>query len=205
MSDKICAVFGAGNEYPDPLIIPDNSVIIAADGGLKKLRELDLTPDFVVGDLDSLDKAPETGMFRLLPHIKDTTDTFEAVQTGKDQNCTEFHIFGGTGGRLDHTLANIQLAAQLSHQGLKAYIYGRNYIITAVTDGKISLPARDHGFVSVFAHSDICTGVGISGLMYKLKDAELENTFALGVSNEFIGKKAVISVKKGTLCVYYEI
>ena len=57
----------------------------------------------------------------------------------------------------------------------------------------------------MFAQSDRCTGVTIKGLMYELDNAELKNDFALGVSNEFIGKDAVISVNKGTLCVYYEV
>ncbi len=205
MSDNICVIFGAGNEFPTNIVLPPDIFIIAADGGFRKLTELGITPHFTVGDLDSLGEKPDSENFRLLPHIKDTTDTFEAVQAGIGHGCTEFRIYGGTGGRPDHTLANIQLAAMLSHKGMKAYIYGRNYILTCITDGKLELPAKDIGFVSVFAHSDVCKGVTIKGLMYELDNAELRNDFALGVSNEFIGKDAEISVKTGTLCIYYEI
>lgn len=206
MSVKICVIFGAGTEFPDKISFPESErLIIAADGGLNKLKELGITPDRVVGDLDSLDRAPENGDFTLLPHIKDTTDTFEAVQIGIKEGFTEFQIYGGTGGRLDHTLANIQLAAQLSQNGCKALVYGRNYVVTAVTDGVLRLPARDGGYISVFAHSDECTGVTIRGLFYEVSDVTLKNDFALGVSNEFIGKPAEISVKQGTLIVYYEI
>lgn len=205
MSDKVCVIFGAGTEFPDKITFPDcERIVIAADGGFNKLNGLGISPDRVIGDLDSLDKAPESGNFTLLPHIKDTTDTFEAVQIGISEGCDEFHIYGGTGGRLDHTLANIQLAAQLSQNGRKSFVYGRNYIITAVTDGVLELPVRDSGYVSVFAHSDECKGVTISGLFYEVSDVSLKNDFALGVSNEFIGKPVEISVKNGTLVVYYE-
>ena len=198
-------IFGAGNEFPDNITIPDNAVITAADGGMKKLGELRITADHAVGDLDSLDSAPGNADFKVLPHIKDTTDMYEAVKIGLSLGCTEFHIYGGTGGRLDHTLANIQLAADLSANGSSVRIYGAGYIITAVTNGSIKLPRRESGYVSVFAHSDICTGVTIKGLFYETENAELRNTFALGVSNEFTGKEAEITVKNGTLCIYYEI
>ena len=201
-----CVIFGAGTEFPDKLELPDGEkFIIAADGGLKKLNELGILPDHTVGDLDSLDKAPDGDEFTLLPHVKDTTDTFEAVRIGSEHGCGEFHIYGGTGGRLDHTLANIQLAGMLSQRGQAAFIYGHGYVLTAVTNGKIKLPQRKSGFVSVFAHSDECAGVDIKGLMYETNAVTLKNNFALGVSNEFIGKEAEISVKHGTLIIYYEI
>ncbi len=204
MSDKTCIVFGAGKEFPADMNIPAGSLIIAADGGYAKLRELSITPDITVGDLDSLGERPE-GDLRLLPHIKDVTDMYEAVCIGIENGCTEYHLYGGTGGRPDHTLANIQLIAQLSQQGYTAYLYGIGYVFTCITNGITSLPLRESGFVSVFAHSDRCSGVTIKGLMYELDYAELKNDFALGVSNEFIGKEALISVNKGTLCIYYEV
>ena len=147
----------------------------------------------------------ENDSFILLPHVKDTTDTYEAVQLGIKEGCTEFRIYGGTGGRLDHTLANIQLAAQLSQNEKRAYIYGNGYVITALTSGSITLPSRAHGYVSVFSHSNVCEGVTIKGLFYEVENTELRNDFSLGVSNEFIGKEALISARKGTLCIYYEV
>lgn len=206
MQPKVCIIFGAGNEFPDKIDLPDcDRVIVAADGGMKKLEKLGIVPDRAVGDLDSLESAPDTGSFKLLPHIKDTTDMYEAVRIGLSLGCTDFLIYGGTGGRLDHTLANIQLAAELSAKNNRVNIFGDRYVLTAVTNGKIGLPAKEKGYVSVFAHSDICTGVTIKGLFYEIEDAELKNTFALGVSNEFIGKKPEISVRNGTLCIYFEI
>lgn len=59
--------------------------------------------------------------------------------------------------------------------------------------------------VSVFCHSDRAEGVTIQGLKYTLQDAELTNGFPLGVSNEFIGERAEISVKKGILLVTVEV
>ncbi len=203
--NKICIIFGAGDELPSEIVLPDDDyMIIAADGGFRTLKRLGITPDRVIGDLDSLDKAPDSDNFTLLPHIKDTTDTYEAVQIGLSEDCEEFRIYGGTGGRTDHTLANIQLAAMLAEKGKKVYIFGSYYVLTAVMNGKIHLNARKTGYVSVFAHSDICRGVTIKGLYYETDGITLKNDFALGVSNEFTGREADISVEEGILCVYYE-
>ena len=114
-----------------------------------------------------------------------------------------FHIQCGTGGRLDHTLANIQCIADLAQQGYKGYLFDRDTVITAIHNDKITFPASAHGIVSVFAHTEICTGVFERGLKYPLTDATLSNTYPLGVSNEFTGVNSEIEVRKGTLIVIF--
>lgn len=110
-----------------------------------------------------------------------------------------------TGGRLDHTLANIQLLASLAEKGCEGVIFGEGYGITALKNGKITLSGKKGEYVSVFSLTDISEGVDLKGLKYELSDYTLRNTFPLGVSNEFTDKTAIISVRKGTLAVYYTI
>lgn len=205
MKSGKCVIFGASPEYPERISLPEGELlIIAADGGIEHAERLGASPDLMIGDFDSTDSSPDNIPVTVLPHVKDTTDMNEAVRLGIERGCTEFHIYGGTGGRLDHTLANIQLAADISKQGLSIFFYGKGCTITAVTNGTIYLPSRESGYLSVFAHDNECYGVMIKGLMYETSDITLRNDFALGVSNEFIGKPAEISVKHGTLIVYYE-
>ena len=137
--EKSCFVFGAGDKTPLYRLPSDDDIVIAADGGLSYLKELDIAPDYVIGDFDSLGRIPDFNRERLklLPCEKDTTDTHEAIMAGIDMGCTAFHIYGGTGGRLDHTLANIQLLCDLSEKGYRAFLYGEGYEITALTNGKI--------------------------------------------------------------------
>ena len=205
--EKSCFVFGAGDKTPLYRLPSDNDIVIAADGGLSYLKELDIAPDYVIGDFDSLGRIPDFNRERLklLPCEKDTTDTHEAIMAGIDMGCTAFHIYGGTGGRLDHTLANIQLLTDLSEKGYRAFLYGEGYGITALTNGKTELEGEKGNYISVFSASDISVGVTLKNLKYTLTDGELRNNFPRGVSNEFTGETAELSVKKGTLIIYYTL
>lgn len=205
MQKHSCFIFGAG-EMTDVLKMPESGdLVIAADGGLRYLEKLGIEADIVIGDFDSLGNTPENEKTVVLPCEKDTTDTYEAIQFGHSKGFSTFHIYGGTGGRLDHTLANIQTISDLSQRGCNVYIYGNGYAMTAVTNVSITLSGKRGGYVSVFSHSEVSTGVTLKGLKYELENAVLENNFPLGVSNEFTDKTAEISVKSGTLLVYYTV
>jgi len=67
----------------------------------------------------------------------------------------------------------------------------------------MNFPARE-GTLSVFAMSGKAEGVTLRGVLYPLEDTELACDFPLGVSNEFTGKPATVSVKNGTLLVIWQ-
>ena len=200
---SVCYIVGAGD--CDSLLIDkkDKDVIIAADGGLKHLDKFGICPDIIIGDFDSFGSVPDgDNVIRLKPE-KDVTDLHAAVETGLKKGCSRFEIFGATGGRLDHTLANIQLAVSLAEKNIPHIIRGNGFSICAIKNEKIEFSSDMQGYISVFSHSDNCIGVSIKGLKYELDGASLSNNFALGVSNEFIGKNSVISVDNGTLVIIY--
>lgn len=203
---KTAYIFGAGeffglNDPPD-----ENAVVIAADGGLRHVKECGLTPDFTVGDFDSLGYVPDGKNVFILPEQKDTTDLFEAVRIGREQSCTLFHIYGGTGGRFDHTIANLSVLGGMAKEGLRGFLHGNGYVLTTVFPGNPLLLLGGKGAgVSVFSLSDRSDGVTLSGLLYPLENGTLTNIFPLGVSNRMIGKTAEISVQSGILLVYHTL
>lgn len=199
----ICYIFGAG-EYHDPPPVPNKEdFVIGADGGLIYLQKQGIKADLVVGDFDSLGEPPKNENTLVLPIEKDDTDMAVALRLGLEHGFNIFYIYGGTGGRMDHTLANIQCLASLAHQGARGYLFGKDIVYTAINNSSISFPETASGFISVFAHSDIAQGVNEKGLKYSLSDATLHNTNPTGVSNEFVGKPSSISVKSGTLMIIY--
>ncbi len=200
-----CYCFGAGDFYGLENRPSEDTYIVAADGGLKYAEACGLRADCVIGDFDSLGKIPEVGNVKVLPVEKDTTDMYEAVAIGEKHGCEAFHIYGGTGGRIDHTIANLQLLGAMAARGLRGFLYGNGYIITALPPKeKLQINGKKGGRLSVFSLTDRSKGVTLRGLRYPLEDHTLTNTFPLGVSNEFIGQTAVISVRSGILLVYFE-
>jgi hypothetical protein len=71
------------------------------------------------------------------------------------------------------------------------------------SDGKITLPPRSKGYISVFSLCDESVGVTIKGLKYNVQNINLRLDTPMGVSNEFTGTEAEISVKNGRLLVIY--
>jgi thiamine pyrophosphokinase len=139
-----------------------------------------------------------------LPVEKDETDTAAAIREAMRRGCREFHIYGGTGGRLDHTLANIQCLANLAKEGLRGFLYGNGFVVTVLNGGNtLRFAAESSGTISVFAHSTQASGVTLCGLKYHLTDAVLTSDVPLGVSNAFIGHEATISLRHGALVVVY--
>ena len=202
MNKGLCYVVGAG-EKAGAFTPEKGDFVVAADGGIDFLRQIGVVPDLFVGDLDSASRQPEDCLVMRFNTDKDKTDTALAVDEGLARGYRHFRIYGGLGGRLDHTLANIQLICDLSTRGCFAELVGDGTVLTAVTDGTLLLPFREKGTVSVFSHTDTSEGVFLSGLKYTLENATLHNGFPLGVSNAFIGEEASVSVRTGTLLVCY--
>lgn len=205
MEEGICYVVGAGENYGLDFAPHSNDFVIAADAGFQALEQNGIRIDMAVGDFDTLNFVPKHSNVIALSREKDDTDMRAAVCEGIKAGYKTFHIYGGTGGRIEHTIANMQLLAELSSNGRQGFLFGGDYIITALTNGIFEFPANLSGFISVFSHSDRAEGVYLKGLKYELQNAVLSNTYPLGVSNEFTGEKSSISVGEGTLLIVFPI
>lgn len=203
MNDTICFIIGAGVFTGMPLLPKKEDYIIAADGGYTYMKAYGLKANLLMGDFDSLEEVPDDVEVLRHPVEKDDTDTMLAVQKGLELGYKTFVIYGGLGGRLDHTLANIQTLAWLSKQGARGYLVGEGLAITAITTGGLKLGEQNQGVISVFCNSGSAEGVTLKGLKYTLENAALTPDMPLGVSNEFIGCESSVSVKEGTLIVLW--
>ena len=203
MSGGICYIAGAGEDCGLDFVPRTEDYVIAADAGFLALERSHIRIDMAVGDFDTLDFIPVHPNVVVLNREKDTTDMQSAVHEGIKRGYRNFHIYGGTGGRVEHTVANMQLLTELSQGGRRGFLFGKDYVMTALTDGEIEFNETASGFVSVFAHSCRAEGVCLRNLKYGLDNAVLTNTNPVGISNEFIGKKSCVSVQNGTLMIIY--
>ena len=198
----ICVIVASMPEKD--LFIPDGSYVIAADKGVLQLRAKGVEPDLVVGDFDSLGYVPEARELVRHPVEKDDTDMMLAVREGLRRGFREYILYGGLGGRLDHTLANLQTLGFLAAHGARGLLYGEGTAVTLLQNGAMRFPASVQGTFSVFCFGDKAAGVTETGLYYPLENASLTNTFPLGVSNAFCEKDSSISVKKGKLLLLWQ-
>ncbi len=180
--------------------------IICLDGGWDIASAENILPDLVMGDMDSLNgEIPQNVPTERFKPEKDYTDLELALIKSIELNGRNITIIGGIGGRLDHTIANIQLLSQYTNDfDSLTMLDGRNkcFVMNEKQKNSMILKAEEDSYFSVFSLSDECTGLTIKNAKYPLADYTLPRTGSLCVSNEFINEKdAVISIENGTLLV----
>lgn len=198
------------------LLKDENTYKIAADGGIRIFIEENIVPDEWLGDMDSTKELENTAGLQtenpilkdilktVVSCVKDDTDMALGLKKAFDANCTEVVIFGGLGGkRISHSLANVQLLHNYAVQGKKVTMISENTKMFVLHNDSVEYPETRTGFLSIFALDEKACGVSIEGLFYEYH-GDLTNKVALGVSNEFIGKKAKVTVKEGSLLLIEE-
>ncbi len=195
-----CIIVGASELFGD--ICPGtDDVLIAADGGYDRLIASGLTPDLCIGDLDSVGKIPSDVPVKRFPVRKNETDMHLCYLEGRAMGYRSFLIYGGTGGRVDHTFANLQLLLYMARQGDIGVLIGDGYFSFVISEGECVLDLPQGVSVSVFAFGGDARDVNIKGLSYEGEALTLTPDFPLGVSNSSLGGEGRISVGEGSLLI----
>lgn len=178
--------------------------VLCADGGWQLARAMGVRPDRVIGDFDSSDE-PAGERTERVPVEKDDTDTMLCLKRGLALGFEAFRIVGGFGGRLDHTLANLQTLHYAALRGARAEMADGRRWATAIYNEGIRIPADVLGGVpaklSVLSLTDESRGVTIRGAKYPLENGTLTNAFPLGMGNDFAAEAVEIAVAEGVLLV----
>ncbi|MCR5585011.1 MAG: thiamine diphosphokinase [Lachnospiraceae bacterium] len=198
---KRCLII-SGGDFDSLCKKEEGDFVIACDKGYEYAEKLGLKPDLVIADFDSFDgKVAGDVPVKQYPCEKDDTDTMAAVKHAVDNGFSEVVICCALGGRPDHALANVQSCVFAAERGLKASIVGTDDEMIVLKNRKIVLKRREGFSLSVLGISNKSEGVDILGTKYEVRDGVIENSFPLGVSNEWKADEARISVKNGTLLV----
>lgn len=176
-----------------------NDCVLCADGGWEIARGMGVEPELALGDFDS-SEAPAGAKVARFPVEKDDTDTMLCVKRGLSMGLDDFLIVGGFGGRLDHTLANLQTLNYAARRGARAVMADGNRWATVLWEATARVP-RMPGKLAVFALDTCCRGVTIRGAKYEAEDIALENATSLGMGNDFAADFAEITVREGALLV----
>lgn len=178
-------------------------LVVCADSGYDHCAALALHPHLLVGDFDSVRGVLPEGLPRLaLPSEKDHTDTTHAVEEALRRGARRILLAGMLGGRMDHTLANLQSLAFLTKQGRFACLTdGRTDVYAVRGPGQIELPRRERYYFSLLSLTERCEGVWIRGAKYPLSDYTLLFDNPRAISNEFLSGPAAISLTSGIMAV----
>ncbi len=197
---KICVIIAGGDLF-GAVEIPEGALVICADCGYHHAKKLGIVPDVLMGDFDSYtEPLPPDCSILVHPAEKDDTDTALAVQYAAERGYTEFHMYGVFGGkRPEHSIANLQTLHGMALQGLTGVLHHGNTTVR-VQRGRAVYP-RFKGMLSVFALTEVCTGVTLHGVKYPLERVELHSSYPLGVSNEITADFAEVSVDTGLLLI----
>lgn len=186
----------------------EETALIAADKGLEFLARVNIEPDVVVGDFDSLSAAGEeylnglknAKIIRLKPE-KDDSDTQSAANYAIDHGALELFILGATGNRFDHLLANLGLLVHGKNRGAKIVIADPYNYAEIVESGTVLEKENQFGeYVSFFPLDGDVYGLTLKGFKYPLNGYHLRAADSgLTVSNEISEKCASVEFEKGTL------
>lgn len=209
MADKKCIVIGAGDLTVGQVMVGEEDLVIAVDGGINYCGVLEIEPDILIGDFDSVNETQREAILQMkedapervvvLKPEKDDTDMLAALRLGLEKGYDYFLIYGGLGGRIEHTMANIQCLLFLKNNGAVGYLMEGSGMVFVMKNEEVKLRDNLEGYFSLFSLGKEAKGVTIKGMKYEVEDYHMTNDFPIGVSNEFIGKEATISVEDGEL------
>lgn len=179
-------------------LIKRHKHIIAADGGLAHLHALHITPELIVGDLDSVSKELlsqyERVPKRTFPTDKDASDLALAVDIAFSEGAQEVTIYAALNGRIDHTLSNVFL---LSTKPGRIHIESEQEQLTAIS-GSVTFPTHPGEVISFFPLGDKVENVTTQGLQWNLQNQKVDSGF-FSLSNVATGSFVTIDTGSGVL------
>jgi len=214
MKRQPIAYIFANGQMDDPVgpnIAPiSGDLLIAADGGAKWCFHMGYTPDVVIGDLDSIDRADlerlKCGGVEIqgFPTDKDQTDLELALSLARARGCARAFIIGALGGRTDMMLANIFLLFTPPARQLTTTIIEANQHIHCLTSGhRLTIQGHPGDGLSLLPIGGDARGITTQGVAYPLTDATLPAGTSRGVSNVLTHLQAHLSLAAGALLVIH--
>ena len=212
MKNRVCIITGGclSRQFLTEFLKKEKfQKVMAVDNGLKWCDELNIVPDYIVGDFDTVNKKllrkyeknEKIQIERLNPH-KDDSDTEHALWHVISCQPDEIVLLGGLGNRMDHAIANIYSLQIPLQYHIPAYLVDEKNRISLIKRDKVLRKQEQYGkYFSIMPFSDEVRGVTITGAAYPVeeKDFTRDDSFSLGVSNEIVGEEAHISIREGML------
>ncbi len=179
---------------------------VGIDKGTIYVKECGIPLAYAFGDFDSISEnekfslTEEQQNISIYPPEKDKTDTELALEWALTQKPKLIQLFGATGGRLDHLLANIHLLLKGLSTETKIEIIDCQNQITLYRPGTYTiLKHKDWKYISFIPISQEVKGISLIGFKYPLNNCHITMSSTLCISNELICEQGTFSFLEGIL------
>lgn len=213
MRDSRIVIFANGNlTEPHRLRrrLHPSDRIFCADGGTVHALALGLTPEVIIGDLDSLPPELTAQMesagvtFQRHPARKDQTDLELAFQTAVAAGADEILLVTALGGRLDQMLANIFLLARPEYVPARLTLVDGSQSATVLRSHQtLTLTGQPGDTLSLVPLTPTVHGVNLSGVEWPLVEATLSFGSTWSISNAFTVPQATLRIGEGMVLVVH--
>ena len=182
--------------------IPTAENYIGVDKGALTLARNGKRMLLAIGDFDSVEESDLSSIkdysdtFIQLNPIKDDTDSEAAVMYAIEKGYQKIHLYGGLGGRLDHTMINLRLVSRFPET---VYLHDQSNFIYSLAEGVHSVDKRDYTYISFFTEDEAT--ISLEGFKYPLDKQQLTNKDTYTTSNEILEDKGIITVHAGKVTV----
>lgn len=177
--------------------IEDCDYIVCADSGANYLFENKITPNYLIGDFDSINTnvleyfKNKGSKLERFPSEKDWTDTEIAINLAIKLGATNIVMLGCTGTRIDHLFGNLGLLKRCYNLGVIATLKDNHNEITFIKSGA-KLNGKRGEIFSLQSLGDYIENLSIEGAKYPLFNHNLKTGDCLTISNEFLDGKVEI-------------
>jgi len=182
------------------------AMFIAADSGFQAALSVGVKPDWVIGDMDSLEDQSSLSAWppeRVIrhQHEKDFTDTELALSLAVEKGCEDIWLIGGGGGRIDHIFA-IRSLFERELFPFRWITDAENiYCIDAdTTHNELSCRLELNARVSVFPFGSGPWEASSKGLKWPLAGLSWDRGF-FGLSNVAVDGDFSVTAKAGRFMV----
>ena len=205
MPEKATVILADGDFPADPIplsFLEKAERIVCCDGAALALVRHGMTPDAIVGDLDSLSADFRKRYSECLVHVEeqDDNDLTKAFRFCMEKGWKNIIILGATGKREDHTLGNLSLLADYSLQAEKISLVTDHGIFVAVnTPGRFESSKGEQ--ISIFALDE---GIKVTSenLKYPMKEYPLRRWWQATL-NEALEENFSLDFEKGKFLLIF--
>ena len=178
--------------------------ILAADGGADKALHAGITPDGIIGDLDSVSMRIKKQLAKQLISVftQENTDLEKALRWAVKHHFSRITLVGFLGGRWDFSIGNLLALAKWANK-IDIALAGDHWRIVPLVK-TTSFGCKPHKRVSLIPLTT-CSDVTVTGMAYPLTHARLTLGITRTLSNQTMGSEFSVGLKRGALLVYYEV